>query len=44
MNRKVGWLLAGVLVGIVAVGPWQSPIGSGNGQGDDPRSTIACWP
>ena len=24
MNRKVGWMLAGAIVGILAVGPWQS--------------------
>ena len=31
MNRKVGWLLAGAIVGIVAVGPWQSRSEAGTG-------------
>ena len=32
MNRKVGWLLTGVLVGIVAVGPWQTRSEAGTGK------------
>jgi hypothetical protein len=31
MNRKVGWLLAGAIVGIVAGGPWQSRSEAGTG-------------
>ena len=31
MNRKVGWLLTGAIVGIVAVGPWQSRSEAGTG-------------
>jgi hypothetical protein len=31
MKRKVGWLLAGVIVGVVAVGPWQSSSEAGTG-------------
>ena len=31
MNRKVGWLLAGVIVGVVAVGPWQNSSEAGTG-------------
>ena len=32
MNRKVGWLLAGAIVGIVAVGPWQTRSEAGTGK------------
>jgi len=32
MNRKVGWLLAGMIVGIVAVGPWQARSEAGTGK------------
>ena len=32
MNRKVGWLLTGVLVGIVAFGPWQTRSEAGTGK------------
>ena len=31
MNRKFGWLLAGAIVGVVAVGPWQSRSEAGTG-------------
>ena len=31
MNRKVGWMLTGAIVGIVAVGPWQSRSEAGTG-------------
>lgn len=31
MKRKVGWLLTGAIVGIVAVGPWQSRSEAGTG-------------
>ena len=31
MNRKVGWLLAGVIVGVVTVGPWQNSSEAGTG-------------
>jgi hypothetical protein len=32
MKRKVGWLLAGMIVGIVAVGPWQARSEAGTGK------------
>jgi hypothetical protein len=32
MNRKVGWLLTGAIVGIVAVGPWQTQSEAGTGK------------
>ena len=32
MNRKVGWLLTGAIVGIVAVGPWQTRSEAGTGK------------
>jgi hypothetical protein len=32
MNRKVGWLLAGAIVGIVAVGPYQARSEAGTGK------------
>jgi hypothetical protein len=32
MNSKVGWLLTGVIVGIVAVGPWQTRSEAGTGK------------
>ena len=31
MNRKVGWMLAGAIVGMLAVGPWQSRSEAGTG-------------
>ena len=31
MKRKFGWLLAGAIVGVVAVGPWQSSSEAGTG-------------
>ncbi len=31
MNKRVGWLLAGAIAGIVAVGPWQSRSEAGTG-------------
>ena len=31
MNRRVGWMLAGAIVGILAVGPWQSRSEAGTG-------------
>ena len=31
MKRKFGWLLAGVIVGVVAVGPWQNSSEAGTG-------------
>ena len=31
MKRKVGWLLTGAIVGVVAVGPWQSRSEAGTG-------------
>ena len=31
MKRKLGWLLAGAIVGVVAVGPWQSSSEAGTG-------------
>ncbi len=31
MNRKVGWMLTGAIVGILAVGPWQSRSEAGTG-------------
>ena len=32
MNSKVGWLLTGAIVGIVAVGPWQTRSEAGTGK------------
>lgn len=31
MNRRVGWMLTGAIVGILAVGPWQSRSEAGTG-------------
>lgn len=31
MSRKVGWMLAGAIAGILAVGPWQSRSEAGTG-------------
>ena len=31
MNRRVGWVLAGVIVGILAVGPLESRSAAGTG-------------
>ena len=31
MKRKFGWLLAGVIVGVIAVGPWQNSSEAGTG-------------
>jgi hypothetical protein len=31
MNRRVGWVLMGAIVGILAVGPWQSRSEAGTG-------------
>ena len=31
MNRRVGWVLAGVIAGILAVGPWESRSEAGTG-------------
>ena len=43
MNRKLGLLLAGALVGILAVEPVAEPLGGGHRSGDDHGSTTDSW-